>query len=81
MSATIQAVMPVSCSTEIPERTLLAGLGLTSFAALLLELALNAIVLRGALLSLRVSGNFDCAVGIGCRRSIRLPAEKPPGQD
>jgi spermidine synthase len=41
MSATIQAVMPVSCSTEIPERTLLAGLGLTSFAALLLELALT----------------------------------------
>jgi SAM-dependent methyltransferase len=41
MSATIQAVTPVSSSTEIPERTLLAGLGLTSFAALLLELALT----------------------------------------
>lgn len=41
MSATIQAVAPVSSSTQIPERTLLAGLGLTSFAALLLELALT----------------------------------------
>jgi spermidine synthase len=41
MSATIQAVTPVSSSTEIPERTLLAGLGLTSFAALLLELSLT----------------------------------------
>ena len=41
MSATIQAVTPVSASAHIPERTLLAGLGLTSFAALLLELALT----------------------------------------
>jgi spermidine synthase len=41
MSATIQVSIPVSYSTEIPERTLLAGLGLTSFAALLLELALT----------------------------------------
>jgi hypothetical protein len=42
MSATIQAVTPVSSSDSgIPERTLLAGLGLTSFAALLLELALT----------------------------------------
>src|SRR5271169_6346602 len=32
---------PTSRSTEIPERTLLAGLALTSFAALLLELALT----------------------------------------
>jgi spermidine synthase len=40
MSATIQAVAPAS-STEIPERTILFGLGLTSFAALLLELALT----------------------------------------
>src|SRR5271170_7513308 len=39
MSATIQAVAPVSSSARIPERTLLAGLGLTSFSALLLELA------------------------------------------
>jgi spermidine synthase len=41
MSATIQAATPVSSSTEISERTLLAGLGLTSFGALLLELALT----------------------------------------
>jgi|HubBroStandDraft_1064217.scaffolds.fasta_scaffold00098_21 hypothetical protein len=40
MSATIQAA-PVSSSREIPDRTLLVGLGLTSFAALLLELALT----------------------------------------
>ena len=32
---------PPSSSTEIPEKTLLAGLALTSFAALLLELALT----------------------------------------
>src|SRR5215467_4674881 len=32
---------PVTNKTEIPERTLLAGLALTSFAALLLELALT----------------------------------------
>src|ERR1700733_9108788 len=41
MSVTIQAVAPISSSSEIPERTLLTGLGLTSFAALLLELALT----------------------------------------
>ncbi|MGA8213272.1 MAG: hypothetical protein WB799_06745 [Candidatus Sulfotelmatobacter sp.] len=41
MSATIQAAAPVSSSSEIPERTLLLGLGLASFAALLLELALT----------------------------------------
>src|SRR6202050_2300579 len=43
MSATLQAPTPVhsSTSTVIPERTLLAGLGLTSFAALLLELSLT----------------------------------------
>src|ERR1700684_4537337 len=40
MSAIIQAVTP-ALSTEIPERTVLAGLGLTSFGALLLELALT----------------------------------------
>jgi spermidine synthase len=41
MSATLQAAQPVSSSSEIPERTLLVGLGLTSFAALLLELSLT----------------------------------------
>jgi spermidine synthase len=41
MSATIQAAPPVSLSPNIPERTILLGLGLTSFAALLLELALT----------------------------------------
>jgi spermidine synthase len=41
MSATIQAAAPVASRTEIPERTLLVGLGLTSFAALLLELSLT----------------------------------------
>ena len=41
MSATLQAAAPVFSSAEIPERTLLVGLGLTSFAALLLELALT----------------------------------------
>jgi hypothetical protein len=41
MSVTIQAAAPVTSSAEIPERTLLAGLALTSFAALLLELALT----------------------------------------
>src|SRR6201997_2898405 len=35
------APTPVATSIEIPERTLLAGLALTSFAALLLELALT----------------------------------------
>jgi spermidine synthase len=41
MSATIQVAAPVCSSSETPERTLLAGLGLASFAALLLELALT----------------------------------------
>src|SRR6202167_580670 len=41
MSATMQASPPVSSSAEIREPTLLVGLGLTSFAALLLELALT----------------------------------------
>jgi len=41
MSATLQAVAPVSSPSEIPEFTLLGGLGLTSFAALLLELSLT----------------------------------------
>src|ERR1700681_3922838 len=41
MHATIHAATQVSSSTAIPERTLLVGLGLTSFAALLLELALT----------------------------------------
>jgi len=41
MSATLQ-VAPVTCtSTQVPEGTLVLGLGLTSFAALLLELALT----------------------------------------
>jgi spermidine synthase len=41
MSATLQAAAPVSLSNQIPECTLLLSLGLTSFAALLLELALT----------------------------------------
>jgi spermidine synthase len=41
MPTAIQAVAPVHSPTEISERTLLAGLGLTSFAAMLLELALT----------------------------------------
>src|ERR1700688_2461753 len=41
MSGTLQAVPPVSSSAGGPDRTLLAGLALTSFAALLLELALT----------------------------------------
>jgi spermidine synthase len=41
MSATIQAATPVASTAAIPERTLLLGLGLTSFAALLLELSLT----------------------------------------
>jgi spermidine synthase len=41
MSATIEAIRPVSLSSNIPERTLLTGLALTSFSALLLELALT----------------------------------------
>jgi len=41
MSATLQAPAPATPSHDVPERTLLAGLALTSFAALLLELALT----------------------------------------
>ena len=41
MLVTVSAPAPVATSLEIPERTLLAGVGLTSFAALLLELALT----------------------------------------
>ncbi len=41
MSATLQAAAPITSSAEIPERTLLLSLALTSFAALLLELALT----------------------------------------
>ena len=41
MAVTLQAVRPVFSFSEIPERTLLVGLGMTSFAALLLELALT----------------------------------------
>jgi hypothetical protein len=41
MSATIQAPAPVLAANEIPEKTLVLGLGLTSFAALLLELSLT----------------------------------------
>ncbi len=41
MSSTAQVDVPISSSAEIPERVLLTGLGLTSFAALLLELALT----------------------------------------
>jgi spermidine synthase len=39
--AVLTAPIPVATKIEIPERTLLAGLALTSFAALLLELALT----------------------------------------
>jgi predicted membrane-bound spermidine synthase len=41
MSAIVQTARAVPSSSEIPERTLLLGVGLTSFAALLLELALT----------------------------------------
>jgi spermidine synthase len=41
MPATMPTAPPVSSSSEIPDRTILLGLGLTSFAALLLELALT----------------------------------------
>ena len=41
MSATLQAVAPVSSPSEVPDLTLVGGLGLTSFAALLLELSLT----------------------------------------
>ena len=41
MSATLQAPAPASSPSIIPESILLAGLALTSFAALLLELSLT----------------------------------------
>jgi len=41
MSATLQAVAPVSSPNEIPDLTLVVGLGLTSCATLLLELSLT----------------------------------------
>ena len=41
MPAAIEVVAPVSVPQELPESTLLLGLGFTSFAALLLELALT----------------------------------------
>ena len=41
MSVTASAPTPVAMPNEIPETTLLAGVSLTSFAALLLELALT----------------------------------------
>jgi len=41
MALTALTAAPVTTKTDIPERTLLAGLALTSFAALLLELALT----------------------------------------
>jgi predicted membrane-bound spermidine synthase len=41
MSATVATPIPVSGRTAIPEKNLLSGLALTSFAALLLELALT----------------------------------------
>src|ERR1700675_1111028 len=41
MSATLQAVAPVSSPSEVPDLTLVGGLGLTSFASLLLELSLT----------------------------------------
>jgi spermidine synthase len=41
MALTAPIVAPITTRAEIPERTLLRGLGLASFAALLLELALT----------------------------------------
>src|SRR3982074_3116318 len=42
MSVTMSTTpIPLASNTEIPERTLLAGLALTSFSALLLELGLT----------------------------------------
>src|SRR5580704_18440624 len=41
MAAIVQTARAVPSFTEIPERTLLTGLALTSFAALLLELSLT----------------------------------------
>src|SRR5580765_3869580 len=41
MSVTAPVLTPAANEVQIPERTLVAGLALTSFAALLLELALT----------------------------------------
>jgi spermidine synthase len=41
MAVITPTLTPIASSTEIPEKTLLAGLALTSFSALLLELALT----------------------------------------
>ncbi len=41
MAVITPTLTPIASATEIPERTLLAGLALTSFSALLLELALT----------------------------------------
>src|ERR1700683_4996916 len=41
MAVIAPSLSPTAVRAEIPERTLLAGLGLTSFAALLLELSLT----------------------------------------
>jgi len=41
MAVITPTLTPASVGAEIPERTLLAGLALTSFSALLLELALT----------------------------------------
>ena len=41
MAAIASSAVPTSAKAEIPEKTLLAGLALTSFASLLLELALT----------------------------------------
>src|SRR5438105_7356520 len=41
MAVISPTLTPIAHSTDIPEKTLLAGLALTSFAALLLELALT----------------------------------------
>jgi len=41
MAVIAPTLTPISSSSEIPERTLLTGLALTSFSALLLELALT----------------------------------------
>ena len=64
-----------SSRTEIPEKTLLAGLALTSFAALLLELALTrlfSVVLFYHFAFLAIS---IALLGFGCGRRVRLSAE------
>jgi spermidine synthase len=82
MSATLQAATPVSSSSEIPERTLLVGLGLSSFSALLLELALTRLfsvvlfyhfaflAISIALLGLGAGGVFAYLLK---RRLVRVP--------